>query len=265
MSSSKHDTEDFFKYFEVTYDDETPVSYDETIDISPCPDRKKKCDLSIEDPDYGYDGYYDDTPDYRNRQAEEIESYYPDRDYQKRPKKKRIRHKKHTPVAAPIQKGGKAVYRISKSLVRNLSVILILAITAFMAYSFFRGSAPYGDILQAAATLDVSYTLAAYTAVAAVLILFELFSALWAMTRIRVRDAYGSYKEDVGRGLFSFLFIYICSYLAFLFSKWIPESHELLRGLKGAADVFGSMHNVLFGLCLVGVISCLYRKYSLNL
>ena len=71
------------------------------------------------------------------------------------------------------------------------------------------------------------------------------------------------YKEDVGRGMFSFFFIYICSYGAFLVNNWIPERFESLQGIRGALDVFGSMHNVLFGLCAAGVISCLFRKYSL--
>ena len=157
----------------------------------------------------------------------------------------------------------KVVYRISQTIFRNLSVILILAITGFMAYNFFRGSAPYGDIENAVVSQNYTLVLASYFAVAAFFILFELFSALWAMTRVRVYDETGYYKEDVGRGMFSFFFIYICSYGAFLVNNWIPERFESLQGIRGALDVFGSMHNVLFGLCAAGVISCLFRKYSL--
>ncbi len=51
------------------------------------------------------------------------------------------------------------------------------------------------------------------------------------------------------------------SYLAFLFSPFLPDAPEAVYGLKGAFDVYGSMHNVLFGLCAAGVISCIVRKY----
>ena len=84
----------------------------------------------------------------------------------------------------------------------------------------------------------------------------------WAMTRVRVRDGRKTYKEDTGRGLFSFIFIYVCSYASFWINQIIPQSPDVLKGIRGALDVFGSMHNALLGLCLAGVISCLVRKYA---
>ena len=225
-------------------------------------------DLSIEDPDDGYDGYYDEYDDYeaddydrpgngrRRRNRSDYRDPIP-------PVHARRRRNGQTPIAAPIQKGGRTVYRISQTIFRNLSVILILAITGFMAYNFLRGSAPYGDIENAVVSQNYTLVLASYFAVAAFFIIFELFSALWAMTRVRVYDGAGYYKEDVGRGMFSFFFIYICSYGAFLVNNWIPDQFESLQGIRGALDVFGSMHNILFGLCAAGVISCLFRKYSL--
>lgn len=82
------------------------------------------------------------------------------------------------------------------------------------------------------------------------------------MTRVRVRDGRKTYKEDTGRGLFSFIFIYVCSYASFWVNRIIPQSPDVLRGIHGALEVFGSMHNALLGLCLAGVISCLVRKYA---
>lgn len=134
-----------------------------------------------------------------------------------------------------------------------------------MLYNFFHGSAPYGDIENAVSTQTYSQMLSAYTAVAAVLILFEVISLLWSMSKARVRDAYGRRREDVGRGQFSFIFIYLLSYAAFLFSKYIPELSDVLKGIKGALDVFGALHNALFGLCLAGVVSCYIRKHSQTL
>ena len=209
---------------------------------------------------------YQDTDRYDIiEEYDEEDDYDADSDNCSPSGRQRRRQTHPTRLADPLQKSGNAIYRISHAVLRNLSVILILAIIALLAYNFIRGSAPYGDIEDAVSTQTYTLVLAAYFSVAAFFILYELFSALWAMTKVRVRDRYGSYKEDVGRGLFSFIFIYICSYAAFLTNAWIPETTEVLIGIKGALDVFGSLHNVLFGLCAAGVISCLFRKYKLSL
>lgn len=288
MRSSQNNSYDFSDDFEVTYEEDVSSKYrvppENDIDYpgGVNPDTVTQpmryagrsngsYDLSIEDPDDGYDGYYDqDYDEYRDYEDYDSGDYdvhdYDRRSDRREPvprSRSRQRNRGQTPLAAPIKKGGRTVYRVSRSIVRNLSVILILVITGFMAYNFLRGSAPYGDIENAVVTQNYTLVLASYFTVAAFFILFELFSALWAMTKVRIHDATGFYKEDVGRGMFSFFFIYICSYGSFWINNWIPERYEFLRGIRGALDVFGSMHNVLFGLCAAGVISCLFRKYSL--
>ena len=135
--------------------------------------------------------------------------------------------------------------------------MLIAGTAAFLAYNFWRGSAPYGD--PATAVEEKNYCLAAYAGVAGFFPLFECISFLWAMTRVRVRDGRKTYKEDTGRRL-SFIFIYVCSYASFWINQIIPQSPDVLKGIRGALDVFGSMHNALLGLCLAGVISCLVRS-----
>ena len=110
-------------------------------------------------------------------------------------------------------------------------------------------------------TMKPSLTLLVYLCAALLFLLFELISLLWSMTRTRVRDGLDTWKEDTGRGLFSFILVFALSYLAFLFSPFLPDAPEAVYGLKGALDVYGSMHNVLFGLCAAGVISCIVRKY----
>ncbi len=277
---------EFSDDFEVTYEEDISSKYkvnpesdeaprsgagaDTTTQPMPRVRNSRRYDLSIEDPDDGSDGYYDSRDDYDYEDDDYDRPGNGRRrgsrsDYREPVRVSHARRKRsgQTPIAAPIKKGGRTVYRISQTIFRNLSVILILAITGFMAYNFFRGSAPYGDIENAVVSQNYTLVLASYFAVAAFFIIFELFSALWAMTRVRVYDETGYYKEDVGRGMFSFFFIYICSYGAFLVNNWIPERFESLQGIRGALDVFGSMHNVLFGLCAAGVISCLFRKYSL--
>lgn len=292
MGSSKKRASIFDDDFEVTYEEDVPVMYELEEDKS----NKKKKKTEEQGPSgwnvrntgnsisytaqrsryngpdeyeiYEEDGYeadngYEEDDDYDEDSRQSRRNS--DRDSRSSSGSRKKRAPRPTRLAAPIQKGGKAVYRVSQTLLRNLSVILIFAIIALLAYNFLRGSAPYGDIQNAVSTQTYTQMLAAYFAVAASFILFELFSALWAMTRVRVRDQYGSYKEDVGRGLFSFIFIYVCSYAAFLGYAWIPETYDVLRGIKGALDVFGSLHNLLFGLCAAGVVSCLLRKYSLSL
>lgn len=278
MNSSPKDFDNFSDDFEVTYEEELSFQYnldpedEDRIQDQDRPDTTTqpmrqvrqnghRFDLSIENPDNGYDGYYDQDYD---------EDYAPPKNHSNHNRRRQYRdpapsprasqmRRGQTPLAAPIQKGGKTVSRISHSLFRNLSLILILVIIGFMAYNFFRGSAPYGDIQNEIASQNYTEVMASYLVVAAFFILYELLSALWAMTRA------GYYREDTGRGMFSFFFIYICSHGAFFISNWIPETPDFLRGAKGALEVFGSMHNVLFGLCAAGVISCLIRKYSTSL
>ena len=159
-------------------------------------------------------------------------------------------------LAAPIQKGGRTLSRISGILIRQLSLILILAVSIYVTYTFWRASTPYGDITESIRQKTFSLTLLAYLCVPAVFLLFEMISFFWAMTRVRVRDAGGVWKEDTGRGLTSFLIVFAASYLAFLFNRFIPSSPEVLYGLKGALLVYGSMHNTLLGLCAAGVAWC---------
>lgn len=261
MNSKKKRTIDldnnFGDDFEVKYEELSPITYK----LDPKPSKKKEPDLSIVDinTDYLYppsdenDIYDNDT--YSDFDTDDLSV--------NRYTRKRRKRNKLTPLAAPIKKSGKAIYNIAYTLLQNLSVILIFAIIIYMAVNFLRGSAPYGDIIEEIQTKNFSKMLVSYFGFAACLIIYELFSALWAMTKVRVRDEYGRHKEDVGRGLFSFIFIYACSYACFLLSSHIPELDNIMQGIKGATEVFGSMHNVLFGLCAAGVISCLLRKYQL--
>ena len=63
------------------------------------------------------------------------------------------------------------------------------------------------------------------------------------------------------RGFLSFIIVFVSSYMCFLFSRLLPDSPEIIYGVKGALEVYGSMHNVLLGLCAAGAVSCLIRRY----
>lgn len=198
----------------------------------------------------------------RHQDAREERDESPDRSQTQKKVKKGGRRMPNvlSPVKTTAKYGTKAIYKTASFVLRIVSLLLILGTAGYLAVNFWKGSAPYGD--PATAVAQRNYVLAAYAAVAAFFLVFELISFLWALTRARGYDRNRSYKIDVGRGMFSFLFIYVCSYLAFLTNRFVPESPAPLTGIKGALEVFGSMHNALFGLCLAGVITCLIRKYA---
>ena len=271
MSDKKEFSDIFDDDFEVTYEDDSGITLDIT-DASRTYERGKPREMtgSDFDTDYDDDYYEDDIDDYYD-EDDSHKSTYDERRHRKNDRSDRepssgrssSRRKKSrgVPLAAPIRKGGRTLSRLAAALVRSLTAILILAIMIYVGWTFWRASTPYGDIMEMIQTRKPTITLASYLCVAVLFILFELISLLWSMTRVRVRNGIDSWKEDTGRGMFSFIIVFVTSYLAFLLIPLIPEAPEAVYGLKGALDVYGSMHNVLFGLCAAGVVSCIVRKY----
>lgn len=277
--SPKNDFSDIFDDdFEVTYEEDPEINFHTSEDteqinrddLNDSDDRQfeevlPEYDEDYEDDDTDYeDDYYEDDYNTSNRRSNRNAPYddpYNNRNYDRR-SFGRKRSGGGVKLAAPIKKGGKALSRLTSTLLQQLSIVLILATTAFVLYNFYRASTPYGDIQETIQTQKISQTLAAYLCVAALFLFFEFISLLWSMTRVRVRDGVSSWREDTGRGLWSFILVFAVSYAAFLFSPLLPDSPEVIYGVKGALDVYGSLHNVLFGLCAAGVISCLIRKYK---
>lgn len=171
------------------------------------------------------------------------------------------KRKRGVPLAAPIRKGGRTLSRLASSLLRSLTAILIAATAVYAGWTFWRASTPYGDITEMIRTQKPDITLLCYLCSAVLFLLFEMVSFFWSLTKVRVRNGIDSWKEDTGRGLISFIIVFAASYLAFLLSPFIPESPAAVYGIKGALNVFGSMHNVLSGLCTAGVISCIVRRF----
>lgn len=244
MSSKKEFSDIFDDDFEVTYEDDSGMSLDMSATPKQADPRRSQWKTAE---DYEDDFAYADD-DYNDGYDEERSS-------------SRRKKGRGVPLAAPIRKGGRTLSRLTAAVVRSLTAVLILAIIVYVGWTFWRASTPYGDIMEMIQTKTPDITLAAYLCVALLVILFELISLLWSMTKVRVRNGFDSWKEDTGRGLFSFIFVFATSYLAFLISPLIPEAPEAVYGVKGALEVYGSMHNVLFGLCAAGVISCIVRKY----
>ena len=209
--------------FEVTYEEYVPNEYRSSNDIYNDYD---------DDDDYYDDDYYDDDYEDEYYESDDENSDYDHTDPDDRTKKKKRRKNSKIPLAAPIRKGGRILSNISASLIRSLTALLILAVMIF-----------------------------AYLSVALIFLLSEFIALLWSMTKVRVRDQWGVHKEDTGRGLNSFLLVFLTSYAAFWINRFLPETPDIIYGLKGGLEVYGSMHNVLFGLCAAGIISCLIRKY----
>ena len=251
----KHETD-----FSDLFDDDFEVTYDDGWeDADPGPDITYSRDTGTPFDDEPDDGPTHDMDVRRVRRSYDADSGGSYESEGARPSRRRSR--RGVPLAAPIRRGGRVLSRAAASLVRCLTAVLILTTTVYVTYTFWRASTPYGDIADSIRTRNISLTLAAYLCVAAIFLLFEFIALLWSMTRVRVRDESGSWKEDTGRGLSSFLWVFATSYAAFLLYRFLPESPEILYGLRVALEVYGSMHNVLFGLCAAGVVSCLVRKY----
>lgn len=274
MSQKKEFDDIFDDDFEVTYEEEPVYDEDdfendgfyETEDFNEKDSEGNYFEEKYpdeEDPDEDTENEYDDaiySPSGRKRKKRHSSEGEPE--YESREKSDpRSRKRGGVPLAAPIKKGGKALSRLTGCLLQQLSVLLILATTIFVLYNFWRASTPYGDIQESIQKKSISQTLAAYLCIAAIFLFFEFISLIWTMTRVRVRENGRTIKKDTGRGLFSFLLVFITSYLCFLFSHFLPDSPEILYGIKGAFDVYGSLHNALLGLCAAGVISCLIRRH----
>lgn len=282
-----------------TYNFETkPVSKpisDETI-VIPTPSRKAsalvKDDFDdiryaddFDDDDHSEDRFDDDydnsnnnrssnNPRNRNKTSYDEDDYdYDNGSYNRKKRLPKSRaYSSSSPRASrflPRKKksakyGTKQIYKVARSVVRFVSLAITAGTLGMLAYNFWRGAAPYGD--PQTILTEQNYALLSYAAVAAFFLLFEFLAFFWSMTKMRIREERKVYKEDTGRGLFSFIFIYIASYVSFLLCSFLPDtlgSYAVLNGIKGALDVFGSLHNVLLGLCAAGVISCLVRRNML--
>lgn len=284
MSSADKKISDIFDDdFEVTYEEDPGINLDmlsgdtrrinnirtdDTVVISDKTgrdlyDRSSRSFSGEEYEDDFEDDYEDEDEDYEYDRRRRRSSDYDDDDYDRRNShgRRKRRSRGGVPLAAPIQKGGKVLSKITGALLRQLSLILIFATMIYVTYTFWRASAPYGDIAESLQQRSITQTLAAYLCVVAAFLLFELISMLWTMTRVRVRSGAELWKEDTGRGFLSFIIVFVSSYMCFLFSRLLPDSPEIIYGVKGALEVYGSMHNVLLGLCAAGAVSCLIRRY----
>ena len=172
--------------------------------------------------------------------------------------------KKATKNSTPKAYGNRHIYDTSFYVIRTASIILAISIFVLLTVNFIRGAAPYGDITTLTQTHNLGLIL--YLAVAIFVCLFFGLMLLFSFKREKVINKGRTYKLDMGKGTFTYVSLYILSYLSFIVSAIIPDNFEFfgytfLKGFAGALDVFGSMHNILLGMCVAGVIACKARKH----
>lgn len=255
MSDTKKLDTDFDPDFEVTFEEELPFTYNFESD-SKIDDYTEQIDVDYLN-DKSFDYTYDEEDNYIYEEAEE--KYY---DHKPRPHKEKIVYSK--PKRKKGRYGTKAIYKNAYRVVRLVSTLITAGTFFALLFGFWRGSAPYGDPLTMIA--EPNYTLATYFLFAFIILFYEFIIFFWSLTKVKFKVNGKTYREDHGRGLSSFIFLYVTSYIAFLLCSFLPDhlelgSYDFLNGLKGALDVFGSMHNMLLGLCVAGVASCIARKH----
>ena len=172
-------------------------------------------------------------------------------------KKRRKAPNLAAPAAKTIKTGSKVVCKIVNLLLRTATLTLTALIFCLLA----KNHGAYGDVFYA--FIERNYILCAYAGIALFLLLFEFFTFLMILTGSRKRDRQDR-RIDTGKGLFSFIFIYACSFLSYLLNGLIPSSPSPLQGIQGALNVYGSLHTLLFPLCTAGIISCLIRKFFIR-
>lgn len=266
-----YDHSDDFDFFDGNFE----VTYGE--DLFDIPDRQDSDNRNSRKGNYedDYDDYDDYEDDYDDNYEDalscldELDPYDsessegPEADKCKRRKKKKRKKLPNllSPVAKTAKTGGKIIYKVVNLLLRCATLILIALIFYKLALAFWQNHSALGSAFTM--INGKNYTLAAYFGVALFLLLFELIAFLLVLTGSK-KGSHKGRPADKGRGLFSFIFIGGCSYLAWMLNPLVPTSPEPLQGVKSALIVYGSLHSALIGLCVAGVISCLIRKFFIR-
>lgn len=269
MSINKANTRDFFDGdFEVIYEGELPdlppeLGNDDYSDVL-FTLAELEDDMDCTEEDFTEDGNFHghSRRDYDSRyekpgKSNRKQKYSSTAKMQKKKKRKALH-----PLCAfskSIKISAKAGWKIVCLLLRIATLVLITVITGILATNFWNNYSPFGSISTAISTHN--YALAAYFATSLILLLIECIAFLCVLFGGRKRNGSCGHHADTGRGLLSFLFIYLGSWLAYNFAYLIPAFPEPLQGVKGALAVYGSLNHTLLTLCAAGIISCLLRRF----
>ena len=243
--------EDYSHYF----DDDFEVIYDGDLPDLP----------SEEDDD---DDYYDvlsnlSELDHTKKIDYVKENVDTPRQKERRREKAQEKKKRRMPnLLSPAAKtGARAALQVANMLLRCATLILILLIMWLLARNFWDNHSALGNIARMVS--EKNYVLGGYTGVALFLLLFELITFLIVLFG-KKRSSRNGRLLDTGRGLLSFIIIYIGSYLSALLYTLVPASPEALQGVQAALLVYGSLQSALLPLCTAGVVSCLVRRFLIR-
>ena len=272
MSINKTSARDFFDDdFEVIYEGELPDLPPEwgNDDYSDVLSTLSELDDDTDDQEKSFteNGYPDSRldNDYGNRYEKPGKSSPkrkpPATVKVKRKKKHRTPNLLHA-FTKTAKMSAKTAGKIVSLLLRTATLVLITVITGILATNFWDNYSPFGSISTMIS--EHNYALAAYLATAFILLFIECIAFLFVLFGSKKRSGSSACRIDTGRGLLSFLFIYLGSWFSFHFAYLIPASPEPLQGLKGALTVYGSLNHTLLTLCAAGIVSCLIRRFVLR-
>lgn len=260
MSNKKKIDDYFDDNFEVTYTGALP-SIDPDLNHANYNNHYNRSydrtaydyDNDYEDEDYAdsdYEDYYEDE-DYEDDDSEE--PYHPPRRSDRKKSGKHSRSSSSEELAAPIQSimrtGSTAAEKLTNFILRPAPVLMAGIITLITGFSFWNQMSDYGDIKTLSTNPEL--TLIAYLAIAAVMMIWLLSTFFFTLSGV---------WHGTGRGLTNFIVVYILSYLFSLAASAIPSDIELLTGIHGGVQVFGSLYPVYFPFCVIGIITCVLRK-----
>lgn len=183
--------------------------------------------------------------------------------------KKRPRKKRSLPgapnLSAPLKKtaktGVKAACRILNLALRCGALVLTGYLFWLILQAFWNNHGALGDPLKAVE--EHNYALAAYGGIGLFLLLI-LFISFFRILSGSKKDSRNGRPADSGRGLIPFILIYAGSWCSALFCLAVPQSPQILAGVRSALLVYGGLCNTLFLPCAAGVILCLIRRFLIR-
>lgn len=238
MRKYKHDEcNDFVSNFQDDFGDDFEVRYTEDLP-----------DIQLDLDDEKDTRQYNETPDYTRRRRKN----YDHNTYESTPHRKN-RKRPSSELAAPIQNivhtGSSLVETLMRLVFRPAPVLMSAIILLITAFSYWNDSEKYGDILT---IIKNPYSaIVTFLAVGAVIVLWELCCLFFTISGV---------WTGTGRGLSFFILVYLLSYAASLAGSLLPEGIEIIEGIRGGLNTYGSLYSMIFPFCVIGSIACIIQK-----
>lgn len=177
--------------------------------------------------------------------------------------------KRRTQAARPVKAvgsaAGKAGRTAGKAVGRGVCIALKCGCFVAMALivlefwqEFWKERGTLGEIWRVAA--DRNYAQGIYLGIAGIVLLYGVFSALWLLGGRKMPDGNRVRTYDTGRGLTAFILFAVFVAAAGTAATFIPDSPQMLDGVKLALVVASRVRMVVLGCCAAGIVLCVIRK-----